>query len=88
MSEEKPGDAVILGKKFAGETFCTIKSMDHVREEMALHAKHGTHPEAMPLSVYFANKRITDPVTQAMMTAHTKVRQATVAVFDAIFANF
>lgn len=82
----KPGDPVVLGKKFVGERFPTIaRAPDNDDAELL---SQFDEPEAIPLSVYFMNRRITDPVKQAMMTAFTLVHRATVAAFDKIFETF
>ena len=87
MAEEKPGDAVVLGKKFAGEQFSTVKSVKDIEEAQALAVQHDDE-HAVPLSIYFQNRRITDPVKQSMMKAYTKVQKATMDAFDSIFASF
>lgn len=87
-TKEKPGDEVILGKKFPGERFSTVRSAKETAEQIALQKEFGDHPEAMPLTVYFSHRRIHDSTMQAMMTAYTKVRKATLATFDAIFKDF
>ena len=85
--EEKPGDEVVLGKKFAGEQFSTVRSAKDVEEAQALLAQYADE-HAVPLSIYFQNRRITDPVKQSMMKAYTKVQKATMDAFDKIFATF
>jgi len=85
---DQPGDEVKLGKKFAGEKFATIKSMADIEEEIGLRQLYGEHPEAMSIEAYFSHRRIHDPIHQSMRLAFTKVRIATVFVFDDIFSTF
>lgn len=87
-STEKPGDEVILGKKFPGEKFSTVRDAKEAAELAAEDQLRAQHPQAMPLSVYFSHKRIHDPMVQSMMEAYTKVRTATLETFDSIFKAF
>jgi len=86
-TKKQDTEEVILGKKFAGEKFPTVKSAEDVAAERELQ-KQFEHENAVPLSVYFTIRRITDPVKQAMMEAYTKVRKATLEAFDEIFETF
>ena len=88
MPNEKPGAEVKLGKKFSGEKFSTVRSAEETAEQVALNVEYGSDPEAIPLSVYFTHKRVNDPTHQRMMESYTKVRNATLAAFDAIFKDF
>lgn len=87
MAEKKHTEDVVLGKKFAGEKFSTVKSADDIAAERKLQEDYA-HENAVPLSVYFSNRRITDLTQQRMMESFTKVRKATMEAFDEIFAKF
>jgi hypothetical protein len=80
-------DEPVLGKKWAGEKFPTVKSAADVVASQELQKEY-VHENAVPLSVYFTKRRINDPVKQAMMFAFTKVRKATIEAFDEIFETF
>jgi DnaJ-class molecular chaperone len=84
---EKPGDEVILGKKFAGEKFSTVRSAANVLADHELQKSYD-HPNAVPIEVYFVKHRVNDPVQRAMMLASTKIRKATIEAFDDIFHSF
>lgn len=84
--EEKPGDEVVLGKKWSGEKFPTIASV--ATHDARVKDKLNTDENAVTLDTYFSNKRIIDPTRRAMMAAFTKTRKATVAAFDEIFSSF
>ena len=84
---DKP-DQIVLGKKFPGEKFSTIVSVDAIAEQQAADAPYVDAENTMLLDVYLANHRINDPVRIAMMKAFTKVRKATVEAFDEIFSTF
>lgn len=81
-------EEVVLGKKFAGEKFSTVRSVADVEEVEKLNAKYASEPNALPLSVYMANRGHIDPVLVAMMKAHTKVHTASTESFDKIFHSF
>jgi hypothetical protein len=90
MGDDKPKTGsveVIRGKKFAGERFSTIGSAEEIAANRELQKQYD-HANAIPLSVYLVNKRITDPVQTKMMEAHTKVRKATTEAFDGIFKSY
>ncbi len=78
---------VILGKKFQSEKFSTIRSAADVEEDQKLQEKY-KHEHAQPLHVYFQIRGHTDHTLQAMMSAYTKVRSATLEAFDDIFHSF
>lgn len=85
---DKPGSEIILGKKYPGEQFSTVKSAAQVVEEQEVQ-KPFEHENAVPIEVYFKHRRIdSDPVRHAAMLAFTKVRKATMEAFDSIFAKF
>lgn len=88
MTKKQIGDtSIALGKKWSGEKFSTVRSTEDVVADRELQKQYDA-PTAIPLSVYFAKRRITDPVKQSMMEAFTKVRKATEDAFDAIFETF
>lgn len=93
MAEEKKdikihGTApLVIGKKWAGEKFSTVVSLAEVEAVRELNKKY-EHENAVPLSVYFQIRRISDPVTQSMMSVYTKVQKATLVAFDEIFSTF
>ena len=80
-------EEVILGKKFAGEKFSTVRSTEDVVAEQKIQDEHA-HPNAVPLSVYCMIRGHHDKVLVAMLEAHTKVRTATLEAFDKIFKSF
>ena len=75
------------GKKWAGQKHVTTRTAADVVDERSLQAKYA-HPNAVTLDGYFTRKGVRDPVKRAAMMAYTKVRRATVAAFDEIFAKF
>lgn len=89
MSEktEKKSEAPAVGRKWKGEPFPAVKTVEQVQEENALRAQYADD-NAMSIEAYFVHKRIRNPVMQAAMAAYTKVRKATVAAFDEIFSTF
>lgn len=85
MPDEKPGDAVQLGKKFAGEKFPTVRAVDQTEAQLQTYANAD---DAIPIEAYFASVRVTDDVRKAMMLVHTKIRKAPRSVFDTVFETF
>jgi hypothetical protein len=85
--QEKPGDEVKLGKKYAGEKFSTVVSAAQLTETRAEQAKH-EGPNAITIEMYFSIMRITDPVKQSMMRACTSLTRASKEAFDDVFRSF
>lgn len=78
---------IVLGKKTKNESFSTITTAEEVQANNALQKEYDDE-NAVPIESYFSIKGVRDPVAQAMMTAYTKVRHATVAAFDDIFKTY
>ena len=75
-----------VGRRFRGEGAPSRTPQD-VADTLALQAPYAKKPGAMPIASYFSHKGVTNPVMQASMLAHTKIRVATVEDFDKIFAD-
>lgn len=80
--KEKPG------KQWRGQQFVTDVTPEDVAEKRAVDAMYGADENAVPIEVWFMKRGHRDPVMQAGMLAYTKVRKATIAVFDDIFSSF
>jgi len=80
-------EEVILGKKFQGETFVTVKSAAQVEEVAKLHETYA-HEHAVPIEAYFSIRGHNEPHMRSMLLAYTQVRKATVEAFDDIFHLF
>lgn len=81
-------EEVILGKKFPGEKFSTVRSTEDVIADHELQSQYANESNAIPLSVYFVIRGHSDPVLQRMLESHTKVRTATKEAFDKLFHSF
>lgn len=81
-------EEVILGKKFAGEKFSTVRSAADVIADHELQAKFRNEPNAVPITVYFTIRGHVDPTLQRMLMAHIKVKTATLEAFDKLFHSF
>lgn len=86
-NDTRQSEEVILGKKFPGEKFATVRSAETVAAEQLLEASHA-HENAIPLTVYFSIRGHHDPVLQRMLFEFTSIRTATKDAFDTIFAKF
>lgn len=86
-SKKQDTEDVVLGKKFPGEKFSTVRSAEEIAATNEENKKYDVE-NAVPIDAYFMKRRITDPVKKAMMEAYTKVRKATVEAFDEIFDKF
>jgi len=86
-SDTRQSEEVILGKKFPGEKFATIRSTEDIAVAQKLEAEHA-HENAIPLTVYFNIRGHHDPVLQQMMLVYTPLRTATKEAFDKVFADF
>lgn len=80
-------EPVLHGKKWSTEKFSTVRSAETIAKLKEEQAKY-EDPNAIPLSVYFANRRVNDLVQRSMMEAFTPIRKATQEAFDEIFKNF
>lgn len=76
-----------LGKQYKGQQFVPILTPEDVKADNDLQAQYN-HPDAIGIDAYCAIRGVRDPVMQAAMKAHTKVRKATKEVWDQLFKTF
>lgn len=80
-------EPVVLGKKWAGEKFSTVVSVEELAETHKLQAFYDTE-NAVPIEAWFIARGHRDHTMQASMRAYTKIRKATHEAFDDIFDKF
>ena len=77
-----------LGKKFSGEKFPTIVD-GSVEIPLQIEVKKfGQAKNAITIEAYFIKRGHRGVVMQAAMKTRTKIRKATVEVFDEVFKGF
>ena len=76
-----------LGKQWRGQRFAPIMTSAQLAEIGEVQKKYNK-PDAVSIEVYFAHKKVRDPVSQAGMLAYTVVRKATIEDWNTIFANY
>jgi hypothetical protein len=87
MADKTKTPPTSTGKTFKGQTFPPVRTVESV-QEAADAQKPFDKPGAVALAVYFAQKGIRNPVSQAGMRAFTSIQRATVEDWDAIFKSF
>ena len=80
-------EPVILGKKWAGEKFSTVRSAEAVAAIHKLQAEYDVEG-AVPIEAWFNARNQREPTMIAAMLAYTSIRKATHDAFDEIFATF
>jgi hypothetical protein len=76
-----------LGKQWRGQRFAPIQTSAGLQAIADVQREYDK-PDAVSIDVYFAQRKVRDPVVIAGMMAYTVVRKATIEDWNTIFVNY